>query len=389
MDRGENQEFREVPERLVPVALYVWLIVAFAPLNTVINGRVHPVWVAEAGLFAFAALYLVAIWIRLRTSRLATACVLLAWLGAVTLALNIAFGPDMAALFPLLCIASGAIVPWREPRRGPPLPVVLMWTLATVAAVITAAHHASDSVVWQIWYSSVLAGFIVAIISRFMQAIGELRRTRQELADAAVDAERLRFARDMHDLLGHTLSVMVVKAQVVRRMATRDPQAAAAQAADIEAVGRRALTEVRQAVTGYRGRGLARELEAARTTLADAGYAVQVRQDGDPVPAQASALLGWVVREGSTNVIKHSGGQHCEIAIRHEQGKATVEITDDGSGNPATMLPSGGHGLGGLRERVETADGTLEAGPRPGGGYRLAAIVPITAGATAGAEESP
>ena len=354
MTQGEGQDFGEVPERLHPVALYVWLTVAGGSLGSVLDGRTHPVWAAGAGLAAFVALYAAALWLRLKTGRLTASLILLA-------------------------IACGAIVPWRELRKGPPLTVVLMWGLASVAALILWAHHASAGEIWQVWYSSVLAGFVVALVTRFMQAIAELRRTRQELADAAVDAERVRFARDMHDLLGHTLSVMVVKAQVVRRLATRDPQAAAVQAADIEAVGRRALTEVRQAVTGYRGQGLARELEAARTALADAGYAVHVRQDGDPVPARASALLGWVVREGTTNVIKHSGGQHCEIAIHHEQGKATVEITDDGGGNPATGLPSGGHGLGGLRERVDTGGGTLEAASRPGGGFRLAAMVPVAA----------
>ncbi|HXL92645.1 MAG TPA: sensor histidine kinase [Streptosporangiaceae bacterium] len=379
MTQGEGQDFGEVPERLHPVALYVWLTVAGGSLGSVLDGRTHPVWAAGAGLAAFVALYAAALWLRLKTGRLTASLILLAALGVVTIALNSAFGTSMAPLFILLAIACGAIVPWRELRKGPPLTVVLMWGLASVAALILWAHHASAGEIWQVWYSSVLAGFVVALVTRFMQAIAELRRTRQELADAAVDAERVRFARDMHDLLGHTLSVMVVKAQVVRRLATRDPQAAAVQAADIEAVGRRALTEVRQAVTGYRGQGLARELKAARTALADAGYAVHVRQDGDPVPARASALLGWVVREGTTNVIKHSGGQHCEIAIHHEQGKATVEITDDGGGNPATGLPSGGHGLGGLRERVDTGGGTLEAASRPGGGFRLAATVPVAA----------
>jgi len=379
MTPGESQEFREVPERLHPVALYIWLTVAGGSLGSVLNGRTHPVWLAGAGLAAFVALYTTALWLRLKTARLTASLVLLAALGVVTMTLNIAFGTSMAPLFILLAIACGAVVPWRELRQGPPLTVVLMWSLASVAALILWTHHASGGEIWQVWYSSVLAGFVVALVTRFMQAIAELHRTRQELADAAVDAERLRFARDMHDLLGHTLSVMVVKAQVVRKLATRDPQAAAVQAADIEAVGRRALTEVRQAITGYRGQGLARELEAARTALADAGYTVHVRQDGDPIPAQASALLGWVVREGTTNVIKHSGGQHCEIAIHHEQGEATVEITDDGGGDPATALPSGGHGLGGLRERIEAREGTLEAGPRPGGGYRLAAAVPVTA----------
>jgi two-component system sensor histidine kinase DesK len=379
MEPDDGQPLEDVPEHLNPVALYVWLTVAGGAVGSIVGGRVHPAWLAGAGLTAFAVLYMAAIWARLRTSRPRAAYVLLAGLVAVTIALNLGFGTAMAALFPLLSIACGAIVPWQDRPRRPPRVVVVLWTLATVDGLILWAHQSSVSGIWQVWYSSVLAGFVVALISRFMEVIRELRRTRQKLADAAVDAERLRFARDMHDLLGHTLSVMVVKAQVVRKLTTRDPQAAAAQAADIEAVGRRALTEVRQAVTGYRGQGLARELEAARTALADAGYAVHIRQDGDPVPAQASALLGWVVREGTTNVIKHSGGQHCEIAIRHEQGKATVEITDDGGGNPATGLPSGGHGLGGLRERIEAGAGTLEAGQRPGGGFRLAAGVPVTA----------
>jgi two-component system, NarL family, sensor histidine kinase DesK len=379
MKPDDGQQADDIPERLNPAALYVWLTVTGGAVGSILNGRTHPVWLAGAGLTAFAALYVTAIWARLKANRPTTAYILLAGLGAVTFALNLGLGTDMAALFPLLAIVCGAILPWRERPNRPPLIVVILWTLATVAALTLWVHHASLGTIWQVWYSSVLSGFVVALISRFMQVIRELRLTRQELADAAVDAERLRFARDMHDLLGHTLSVMVVKAQVVRKLAPRDPQAAAVQAADIEQVGRQALTEVRQAVTGYRGRGLGREVEAARTSLADAGYTVHVSQDGEPLPAQAGSLLGWVVREGATNVIKHSGGHRCEIAIRRKLGTATVEITNDGTGHPATTLPSGGHGLGGLRERVEAAGGTLEAGPRTDGGFRLAATVPVPA----------
>jgi len=217
------------------------------------------------------------------------------------------------------------------------------------------------------------------MILRLVSVIRELQETRQELARAAVDEERLRFARDLHDLLGHTLSVMVIKAQVARKLATRDPGLAAEQAADIERVGRQALTEVRQSVSGYRGRGISRELEQARTALADAGITVTVQQDGPPVPAASDTLLGWVIREGVTNVIGHSGGHHCEIGIRHLDEQAAVEIRDDGNGRPAVTLPSGGHGLGGLRERISAAGGKLEAGPRLGGGYRLLALIPVSA----------
>jgi two-component system sensor histidine kinase DesK len=223
-----------------------------------------------------------------------------------------------------------------------------------------------------------------------MEAVAELRRTREELARSAVDAERLRFARDMHDLLGHTLSVMVVKAQVARKLASRDPAQAAQQAMDIEEIGRGALSEVRQAVAGYRGRGLARELEAARAALADAGVTVEVRQDGPPVPAGADTLLGWVVREGVTNVIRHSGGHQCQIEVHSRDGRVTVTVSDDGGGEPALTGsltgeaapgggPSGGHGVNGLRERLAAEGGMLEAGPRPGGGFCLTAAVPVLA----------
>jgi two-component system, NarL family, sensor histidine kinase DesK len=138
---------------------------------------------------------------------------------------------------------------------------------------------------------------------------------------------------------------------------------------------------VRQAVAGYRGRGLARELEAARAALADAGITAEVRQDGPPVPAGADALLGWVVREGVTNVIRHSGGRRCEIEVHNRDGSLTVTVRDDGAtpaAGPAGMLssaaettarePSGGHGLKGLRERLAA-----------GGGFCLTAMISVQA----------
>jgi two-component system sensor histidine kinase DesK len=152
---------------------------------------------------------------------------------------------------------------------------------------------------------------------------------------------------------------------------------------DIEEIGRGALSEVRQAVAGYRGRGLARELEAARAALADAGIAAEVRQDGPPVPAGADALLGWVVREGVTNVIRHSGGRQCEIEVHSGSGSVSVTVRDDGGGTsaaePAKTQSSGGHGLKGLRERLAAGGGTLEAGPEPGRGFCLTATVPVQA----------
>jgi two-component system, NarL family, sensor histidine kinase DesK len=335
MAQGYGRDFADVPDRPAPVSLYPWLLGA---------------------------------------------------LGLVTLGLNLAFGPDMTALFPLLTIACGAVLPWVFPFRdghGPPLPIITVFLVAAASSLIAAEQGASDGDIWSAWYSPALSGLVVAVIYRFMEAVAELRRTREELARSAVDAERLRFARDMHDLLGHTLSVMVVKAQVARRLASRDPAQAAQQATDIEEVGRAALSEVRQAVAGYRGRGLARELEAARAALADAGVTAELRQDGPPVPAGADTLLGWVVREGVTNVIRHSGGRQWQIEVHSRDGRVTVTIRDDGGGTLAGTqspgAPSGGHGLGGLRERLAADGGTLEAGPRADGGFCLTATVPVPA----------
>jgi two-component system sensor histidine kinase DesK len=382
MAQVDGRDFADVPDRPSVVALYPWLLIAGGAASDAVDGKLHPAWLAALGLAAFAGLYAAAIWVRWRTDRLRASCLLLTALGMVTLGLNLAFGPDLTVLFPLLTIACGAVVPWvflRGDGHGPPLPLLVVFAVACVSALIAWGQGSSAGDVWSAWYGPVLSGLVVSVIYRFIEAVAELRRTREELARSAVDAERVRFARDMHDLLGHTLSVMVVKAQAARKLAARDPALAAQQAMDIEEIGRSALGEVRQAITGYRGRGLARELEAARTALADAGMTAEVRQDGPPVPAGADALLGWVVREGVTNVIRHSGGHQCQIDVHNRDGCVTVTVNDDGDGTPAGPPSSGGHGLDGLRERLAADGGALEAGPRPGGGFRLTAAVPVSA----------
>jgi two-component system, NarL family, sensor histidine kinase DesK len=362
-----------------PATFYPWLLVASGAALNVIQGKVHPAWAAGSGLIAFAVLYIAAIWLRLGACRHRAALVTVIVLGALTVAMTAGFGGNMFALFPLLSITCGVAVPWTE--RQPPLPFLVVAGVACTGAVIAWARNAPAGDIWSVLYGSVLAGVIVAVFLQLVAVIRQLQQTRQELAQAAVDEERLRFARDLHDLLGHSLSVMVVKAQAVRKLATRDPGLAAEQAADIEAVGRQALAEVREAVTGYRGRGLSPELEAARTALADAGFNTVIRQDFQPIPAEADALIGWVIREGVTNVIRHSSGNLCEIDVRISVGGvASAEIRDNGTGDPAAPSESsGGHGLRGLAERAAAAGGTLEAGPRPGGGFRLAVSLPVAA----------
>ncbi|WP_327009369.1 histidine kinase [Dactylosporangium sp. NBC_01737] len=226
---------------------------------------------------------------------------------------------------------------------------------------------------------TVLASGLVGAVRQMQRLIRELRQTRDALATVAVAEERLRFSRDLHDLLGHTLSVIVVKAEVVRRIAERDPPAAAAQAADIEDIGRRALVEIREAVTGYRESGLTAELTRAKGVLSSAGITATVQRTADPLPEAADRLLAWVLREATTNVVRHSGAQRCDIEISTMDGAAALSVVDNGGAaeRAASGGASFGNGLRGLTERLGAAGGTLQAGARDGGGFALVARLPL------------
>lgn len=220
-------------------------------------------------------------------------------------------------------------------------------------------------------------GLMMLTYRRTMALVIELRAARAELARLAVTEERLRFARDLHDLLGHSLTTIALKSQVARRLA--EPESAVArEVGDIESVAQQALAEVREAVTGYRGRSLADELDAARSTLTAAGIDVTVQLAGTPLPAQLDALLGWVVREGTTNMLRHSRARSCEFRLARVDGMACLDVRDDGVG-PADDAVAG-NGLAGLAERVAGAGGTLDSGPAPGRGFRLAARLPVVEG---------
>ncbi len=153
-----------------------------------------------------------------------------------------------------------------------------------------------------------MSTMVTAAILSLSEAVRELRAAREELARQAVEKERLRFSRDLHDLLGHTLSVIVVKSEAARRLAPRDLDAALVQVSDIESVGRQALTEIREAVTGYREGSLAADLDRAR--LGPARRRASSRSSASPgrrSPPRPRSLLGWVVREAVTNAVRHSG----------------------------------------------------------------------------------
>lgn len=298
--------------------------------------------------------------------------VLLAVMAVVTCGLAIGYGGSWLLFFPLLSLACGTILRHRRLALG-------LLGLAIVASLIAVWRADGDSDPWTIGYGTFISGAVTAAILTLSETVMELRATRQELARTAVEKERLRFSRDLHDLLGHTLSVIVVKSEAARRLAPRDIDAALLQVADIESVGRQALTEIREAVTGYREGSLATELDRARSALTAAGVEPVVRRSGPPLAPQAEALLGWVVREAVTNVVRHSNATTCSFVVDGTGERVRLTVTDDGRGQAAEPPAPGigGTGLKGLTERLAAAGGSLTAGPGQGGGFVVVAELPV------------
>jgi two-component system sensor histidine kinase DesK len=274
-----------------------------------------------------------------------------------------AWRTDEEFLYPLIAIA--AAVALR--RHWAP---AFVSAAAISAGIATGFERSSLDAALFLSFSTFVAGAGTYIVRCLVDLVAQLRRTREQLADAAVSEERLRFARDLHDLLGHTLSVIVVKAEAIRRLVDSDPDAARSHAADVETIGRRALAEVRDAVTGYRSVRLADELEAAGAAFDAAGIDLEVAVPPHPLAGPVDTLLGWIVREGATNVLRHSRASRCRIVVTADREVARIEVIDDGRGGDA---PEGG-GLSGLRERLRAVGGDLATSSTEEG-FRLTAVL--------------
>ena len=213
----------------------------------------------------------------------------------------------------------------------------------------------------------------LALATAIAVLVDRIRRQRTELARLAVTDERLRFARDLHDLLGHSLSLIAIKAELATRLLRTDASAAVREMNDLETVARDGLRDVRAAVTSYRQPTLDGELESARSVLELAGIECHVEHDLGAVPVEIESLFAWTVREGVTNVIRHSGALRCDIRLSHTDHDARAEIADDGSGT------TGGHGFGlrGIRERAAAVGGVVETGPSSNKGFHVRVVVPL------------
>jgi len=289
---------------------------------------------------------------------------------SIATALTIADRPDWNLLFYYVVALAGT----RFTRPWNMISVAVTAATAVVATVVGGGNHSATG---GNGLGLLGIGAAMVVMGEMMRANRELVAARAQVAQLAVADERIRFARDLHDLLGHSLSVISLKAQLARRRLPDDPETAAADVADIEAVTREALREVRQAVSGYRRPALDAELAGARTALDAAGIATTIERPDVDLPPEVEAALAWTVREAATNVIRHSAATSSAIRIVPALDQASVEVVDDGCG-PSNGGSSRGSGLIGLEERVREAGGRLEAGPRDDGpGFRVRAIVPV------------
>ncbi|MFC4032632.1 sensor histidine kinase [Streptomyces polygonati] len=354
----------------------IWLLYLGAPVSDLTGGG-HSAAVtaaAAAGLTVFVVTYLTLVFFRTNTPPRPERWIyrVLAGLAALSVLLSATLGASWLVLFVYVTVACGATLPPARSRWAVPGVTAL---LAGVGAWVDSGRELYPALI----IPSLLGGFAMVGIKQLISTMAELREARETVAHLATTEERLRLARDLHDLLGHSLSLITLKSELAGRMLPDRPDDAAQQVADIERVSRQALVDVREAVSGYRRPTLAAELAAARAVLASAGISARLHTV-ERVPGLApigEGALAWALREAVTNVVRHSAARTCVVALDTAGGTARLTVSDDGRGPAADHRA--GNGLTGLTERLIVAGGSLRTERAGDGGFRLTATVPLDA----------
>ena len=245
----------------------------------------------------------------------------------------------------------------------------LGWAIAGLGAVATVGgiesfflHRRGGAVFYAAIFPVLIGGGNIFFAER-NRMNRRLRKANEEIENLAKVAERERIARDLHDVLGHTLSVITLKSELAGKLLDRDPQRAGKEIREVEQISRQALSEVRDAIRGYRSLGLVAELAQAKSTLETAGLTVQCDAATTvKLPAVEESVLSLAVREAVTNVVRHAQARTCRLRLEQQNGSCRLEIHDDGCGTSNGE----GNGLRGMRERVEMLGGTLDRSTRAG-----------------------
>jgi two-component system sensor histidine kinase DesK len=324
---------------------------------------------------------------------------------ALALIACVVYGKDWLALWIFVSSATGWVFPFRMPAMR------AVGVVTGCYALLSWTTHASMGLFLSDLLPVAFVGLATAGVRHQIGLLRELSQAKETVAKLAASEERLRLARDMHDLTGQSLSMITLKSDLMRRLLDRLPDSTErdrvlAEADDINRVSRQTLHDIREAVSGYRRPTLAVEVITARSALEAAGIGLA----DDPAltlrsgtfDADAEAALAWCMREAVTNVVRHSGARHCRIRLVQRDGELSVEVSDDGHGLPGGAgggmvggaaggmvdgtaglagAPAAGHGLHGMSERVTALGGRLSFGPgatagRGPTGLRVTAAVP-------------
>jgi len=350
---------------------HFWLVCLFFPLASLLStpGAWHRLALGSTTLLFFAISYTWIMWphpasqeVRVR-GRSRLSLLLLVALCLLVTVFSLLDDPAWLWLFLGVSAIAGVVFPMR--RAG--MVVVLLTALPLFITLFTHGGVARIDWWWLIALMLLVRGLGLDMIgvARMGTAIRELHATRRALARMKVEEERLRLARDLHDLLGQTLSVITLKSELAHSLITEDPARCAQELSEIEQVSRKTLREVRKTVAGYRQPTLSNELDGARQLLEAAGISYSIEELHEELSQPLDAVLAWMVREGVTNVIRHSRARHCLLRLTREQERIGAEMLNDrerGEDTPEQRVGQG-NGLLGLRERVSVLGGTMEAGP--------------------------
>lgn len=333
----KNKEIGFVP--------YFWLVyllnmLVYLPLS----GAGRTAWVLSVlSIVIFLPFYFVAYWVR--GNRLLVLIGLFALLGVLLSPINL----GASVYFVYAAAFAGEA---KRPRGA----AGIIGALVAVIAAETLLFHLSVF----FWIPGILFTIIIGTVNTHFaerrREDAKLRMALEEVEHLAQIAERERISRDLHDVLGHTLSVIVLKSELASKLAHKDPQRAAQEIRDVERISREALAQVRSTVRGYQSRGLMAEIDQAKTALRAAGVEARYELDSPGLPPTHEGVLALALREAVTNVIRHASASSCKLKLSRLNGSCRLEIADNGNGK----LGPEGVGLSGMRTRVEALGGTLE-----------------------------
>lgn len=352
-----------------PALRYLWLLYTLFVFTGPLMGRGGAVqWtLAVASIAAFLPPYF-AYWAAMEARRPGRAAVMV----AVIALIGIVLVPFTTGASTYLVYAA-AMVPFVASARRALAAIVFF--AATMALVSIASMTYEPRVWWIVSLPVVL--MIVAIgganvlYAENVRRRAQVSRAREEVDEMAAVAERERISRDLHDLLGHTLSVTALKSELASRLSTVDPARAAAEIRDVEQISRNALSEVRAAVEGFRSRGYAGELRNAARALDAAGVRFDDVTENVRMPPRHEGVLALALREATTNVIRHARASHCRAELRADGQSLILTVRDDGAG----AVAYDGHGLTGMRERATALGGAVTV--ENDGGTRVTMRLPL------------